>query len=75
LIKKGGDIMPSPIMRATEVAELMNISPNTAYKIIKQFNEELKAKGFYIVAGRISRKYFYERTGLELPDAGGKGND
>jgi len=67
--------MPSPIMRAIEVAELMNVSRNTAYKIIKQFNEELTAKGFYIVAGRISRKYFYERTGLELPDAGGKGND
>jgi len=57
--------MPSPIMRATEVAELMNISKTSAYRIIKQFNEELEAKGFYVVAGRVSRKYFYERTGLQ----------
>ncbi|MGL5434647.1 MAG: DNA-binding protein [Lachnospiraceae bacterium] len=43
----------------------MSISESTAYVIIRQFNGELKEKGFYIQAGRISRKYFYERTGLE----------
>jgi len=63
--------MPAPLMRVTEVEELLNISKTSAYRIIKQFNEELTAKGFYVVAGRISRKYFYERTGLDLPDAGG----
>jgi len=57
--------MPSPIMQAPEVAALLDVSKNTAYRIIRQFNEELEAKGFYVVAGRISRKYFYERTGLQ----------
>lgn len=57
--------MQSPIMRAEEVAETMQVSRNQAYIIIRQFNKELTAKGFYTQSGRVSRKYFYERTGLE----------
>ena len=57
--------MLSPIMQAPEVAALLDVSRNTAYKIIRQFNEELKAKGFYVIAGRVPRKYFYERIGLQ----------
>ena len=32
-----------------------------AYKIIRQLNEELKAKGFITIAGRVNRQYFNER--------------
>ena len=32
-----------------------------AYKLIRQLNEELKAKGFITIAGRVNRQYFYER--------------
>ena len=56
--------MQSPIMRANEVANVLEISRNQAYVIIRQFNEELNEKGFYTQAGRVSRKYFEERTGL-----------
>ena len=48
-------------MRADEVAEELDVSKAYAYKIIRQLNDELSAKGFITVAGRVSRQYFSER--------------
>lgn len=53
------------MMTAAEVAEIMGLSKRSGYEIIRQLNDELKSKGFLIRAGRIPRKYFFERTGLE----------
>ena len=39
----------------------LNVSKPYAYKLIRQLNEELKAKGFITIAGRVNRQYFYER--------------
>lgn len=58
--------MCRPVMTAAEVAESMDCSESMAYKMIAQMNTELESKGFIIRRGRISRKYFQERTGLEL---------
>lgn len=49
-------------MDAQDVAEVMGISKSKAYVIIKQLNEELKQKGFITVQGKVSRKFFEERT-------------
>ena len=38
----------------------LGVSRNKAYKIIQQLNEELKAQGYVIIAGKCSRKYFNE---------------
>lgn len=46
---------------AKEVAELLGISKSKAYAIIRGLNEELSAKGFITVAGRVSRKFFEEK--------------
>ena len=46
---------------AHEVAELLGISKSKAYIIIRELNEELFAKGFITVAGRVSRKFFEEK--------------
>ncbi len=32
------------------------------YRIIRRLNDELKEKGFITVAGRVSKKYYLERT-------------
>jgi hypothetical protein len=40
----------------------MGTSNSFAYKIIKQLNTELEAKGFITVAGKVSRQYFHERV-------------
>jgi predicted transcriptional regulator len=42
-------------IRAYEVAEELDVSKSYAYKVIKQLNDELSAKGNITVAGRISR--------------------
>lgn len=47
--------------RVEEVAEVLDISEAHAYKIIRKLNNELEAKGFITVAGRINRQYFNER--------------
>lgn len=56
-----------PVMTAAEVAEIMDCCESSGYKIIQELNAELKAKGYIVRAGRVSRKYFYERTGLDFP--------
>lgn len=45
-------------IRADAVAEELDVSKSYAYKVIKQLNDELSAKGYITVAGRISRQYF-----------------
>ena len=47
---------------AKEVAETIGCSESHAYKIIRQLNDDLRAKGMITKAGKISRRYFEERT-------------
>ena len=44
-----------------EIAEELGISKPFAYKLVRQMNEELEAKGFLTIAGRVSRKYYEEK--------------
>ena len=48
-------------IHATEVAKELGISDAHAYRLIREMNKELTSKGFLVIAGRISKKYFYER--------------
>lgn len=48
-------------MRVEEVATELDVSVSYAYKIIKQLNNELKAKDFVTISGRVNRQYFNER--------------
>lgn len=49
-------------MRADEVAKELGVSQAYAYKLIKQLNEELKAKGYLVISGRLNREYFSEKV-------------
>ena len=53
--------MENRFIRADDVAQELNVSKPYAYKLIRKLNEELKAKGFITIAGRVNRQYFYER--------------
>ena len=44
-----------------ETMQTLGVSRGKAYKIIQQLNEELKAQGYIIIAGKCSRKYFNEK--------------
>ena len=46
---------------AQEVAQELGVSKATAYKMIHEWNEKLKAKGYTTVSGRISRRFFHEQ--------------
>ena len=48
-------------MSVKEVAKEMGVSVSYAYKLVRQLNEKLKAKGCITIAGRIDRKFFYEQ--------------
>lgn len=56
-------------IRVEEVAKELDISVSHAYKIMRQLNQELEAKGFITIAGRVNRQYFNERLyGAERND-------
>lgn len=64
--------MADPLMTADDVANVLSYSRSHAYKVIGKLNQELKEKGFLTRPGMVSRKYFEERTGLEMPQEGGE---
>ncbi len=43
------------------MAEMLGISKPYAYKLIKQMNEELDAKRFITIPGKVATKYFEEK--------------
>ncbi|AZK44801.1 helix-turn-helix domain-containing protein [Paenibacillus lentus] len=51
-------------LKAADVAQILQVSETTAYRIIRKLNDELKKQGKIIVAGKISRKYFEEKVYL-----------
>lgn len=51
----------SIFIKANELAEELEISQGLAYKMIAKWNEELKAKGYTTVGGRVSRQYYQEK--------------
>ena len=61
-------------IRADEVTRLLGVSQSEAYRIIKRLNEEMAAKGYIVVNGRVKRKYLEEQIYGYEPQAnqGGK---
>ena len=53
--------MDNKFIRAEEVAAELDVSKPYAYKLIRKLNEELKQKGCIVIAGRIDRRFFYEK--------------
>ena len=55
-------VTKSPVYAtAGEVSEMLGVSRAYAYRVIKQLNDELEAKGYLVIAGRVNRKYLEER--------------
>lgn len=52
---------PPKFLRVADVAAMLDISESHTYKIMRQLNKELEAKGKIVTAGRVSRKYLEER--------------
>ena len=60
--QKGVNQMPEKLFLTVEdVASELNISQSFAYKLMREMNKELKQMGYFTIAGRVDRKFFYEK--------------
>ncbi|NBH25685.1 DNA-binding protein [Lachnospiraceae bacterium] len=54
-------------LTAEEVAEILGVSKAYAYKVIRNLNDELEIKGYVVISGKVSTKYFREKFyGFEI---------
>lgn len=53
--------MEKGFLKASEIAEELDISISYAYRIVKMLNEELSSMGYITITGRVNRQYFNER--------------
>ncbi|KLU69149.1 MAG: hypothetical protein RHS_5031 [Robinsoniella sp. RHS] len=54
-------------LTADEVAELLGVSRGYAYKVVRGLNDELRAKGFRVISGKVPTKYSQEKFyGMKL---------
>ena len=54
-------------LTAEEVAEILGVSKAYAYKDIGNLNDELEIKGYVVISGKVSTKYFREKFyGFEI---------
>lgn len=53
--------MDKLFLDSKEVARLLNVSQQQAYKIIREMNKALGDKGFLTLRGRINKQYFMEQ--------------
>ena len=49
------------LMTVSEIMEELGVSKSFAYKLMQKMNKELEAKGFTVINGKVSRKYFEEQ--------------
>jgi hypothetical protein len=53
--------MDKLFLDSKEVARLLDVSQQQAYKIIREMNKALGDKGFLTLRGRINKQYFMEQ--------------
>ena len=46
---------------AREVSQILGVGMTKAYAVIKTYNAELDAKGYYTMRGKCPRKYFEQK--------------
>ena len=63
LSAKGLDLLMGSVSKvnAKQVAEILDISVSSAYKVISQLNKELKHDGFLIIPGKVDSLYLTKR--------------
>lgn len=48
-------------LSAQEVGILLGVSKPHAYRLVKEMNDELKSKGYIVIAGRVPTVFFEEK--------------
>lgn len=44
-----------------DVMSILGVGKSKAYQVMKKFNDELEAEGYFTVSGRVSKSYFDSR--------------
>lgn len=53
--------MNEKFLEVGDVMQILGISRSATYKLMRQINSELEKKGYIVIRGKVSRKYFEER--------------
>lgn len=53
--------MNEKFLEVGDVMQILGISRSAAYKLMRKINSELEKKGYIVIRGKVSRKYFEER--------------
>ena len=61
--------MNEKFLEVGDVMQILGISRSAAYNLMRQINSELEKKGYIVIRGKVSRKYFEERI-YGMSDAG-----
>lgn len=59
--KRGNEMNERVYYSAAEIAQMLGVSMGKAYKILREMNQELAAKGYLTIAGKIPVEYFKEK--------------
>ena len=57
--------MNKQFITADEIMKSLDIGRTKAYQIIKDLNAELSDKGYLVIRGKVSRRYFCQRYAIE----------
>ena len=55
----------SDFLTVDDVSTICKIKQAKAYKIIKAINDEMSQKGYIVIRGRVNRKFFNEKLGIQ----------
>ncbi|MBK5242431.1 transcriptional regulator [Clostridium sp.] len=55
-------------LTVTDVKTILGISASKAYVIIRQLNNELKSKGYIVIAGKVPKRFFKEKYYCEVDE-------
>ena len=48
-------------LSAKDIMKTLGVSESKAYSVVRNLNKELTGKGYMVIPGKVSRKYFEER--------------
>ena len=54
--------MSKQIMNVRDVMAVLEVYESKAYGLLRQMNDELKAKGFITIPGKVSTAFFEEKV-------------
>lgn len=61
-VRKEEQARQKQVLNVHDVMAALEVSESKAYNVIKKLNQELEAKGYITIRGKISRVYFEERA-------------